>query len=164
MDANLDQIEAVVYNVCGWTISDFKLEPESKVYYACRFKLEGRNMISRNARITPKKAGQFVTFWKRKKGGPIEPFHERDNIDFYIVQVRKGSKLGQFVFPRSELIKKGVISTDKKEGKRALRVYAAWDKVVSEQAKRTQKWQLNFFYVVDKQTDIERVSNLYGLE
>ena len=164
MDTNLNQIKNDVYNKCSLEISNFRLEPESKEYDACQFELSGRNILCRNAKITPKKAGQFVTFWKRNGKGLIAPFNECDLIDFYAVNVRTKKDFGQFVFPRSVLIKKGIISTKKKEGKRAFRVYPKWDLAKSKQAERTQKWQLNYFYQINNSTDLKKVLELYKTE
>ncbi len=164
MDNNLNQIKTKVYDKCSFEISDFKFEPESKEYDASRFELSGRNILSRNAKITPKKVGQFVTFWKRNRYGIIEPFSESDRIDFYVVNVRIENEFGQFVFPKSVLIKKGIISTQKKEGKRAFRVYPKWDVVKNKQAEQTQKWQLNYFYEINNSIDLKKVSELYETE
>ncbi|WP_405207319.1 MepB family protein [Aquimarina sp. LLG6339-5] len=161
MDDNLSQIKRKVYDRCSLKILDYVNEPESQEYCACRFKLNGQNILSRTAKVTPKKVGQFVTFWKRKENGPIEPYHKSDQIDFYIVNVSKENKFGQFVFPKSLLIKKGIISTEIKEGKRAFRVYPKWDITKSKQAERTQKWQLNYFYEINDKIDIEKVLELY---
>lgn len=161
MDNNLNQIKTKIYDKCALEISDFKNEQESKEYVACRYKLNELNIISRNAKTTPKKIGQFVTFWKRNGNGPIEPFCETDRIDFYVVNVRTENEFGQFVFPKSVLIKKGIITTNKKEGKRAFRVYPNWDATKSKQAKRTQKWQLNYFYKISDSTDFNKVVELY---
>ncbi len=162
MDNNLNQIKTEVYDKCSLEISDFKIESESKEYYACRFRLNGLNILSRNAKITPKKVGQFVTFWKRNGNGPIEPFSKKDYIDFYIVNVRVENEFGQFVFPKSLLIKKGIISTENKEGKRGFRVYSKWDIAKNKQAEQTQKWQLNYFYVINSSTDLKEVVKLYN--
>lgn len=105
-----------------------------------------------------------MTFWKRKGNGTIEPFYESDQIDFYVVNVRTEKEFGQFVFPKSILIKNGIISTEKKEGKRAFRVYPKWDVAKNQQAQRTQKWQLNYFYEINKSTDLIKVSALYENE
>ena len=161
MDKNLNQIKTEIYDKCSLVISDFKTETESKEYNACRFQLNGLNVLSRNAKITPKKVGQFVTFWKRNGNGIIEPFNEKDGIDFYTVNVRTENEFGQFVFPKSVLIKKGIISTEKKEGKRGFRVYPNWDTVKSKQAEQTQKWQLNYFYEINSSTDLQKVNELY---
>ncbi|MFI2742743.1 MepB family protein [Zhouia sp. PK063] len=162
MDKILNQIKTEIYDKCSLEISDFKTEAESKEYSACRFHLNGLNILSRNAKITPKKVGQFVTFWKRNGNGPIEPFNENDQINFYTVNVRTENEFGQFVFPKSVLIRKGILSTEKKEGKRAFRVYPNWDIVKSKQAKQTQKWQLNYFYQINSSTDLKKVTELYN--
>lgn len=162
MDKNLNQINEEIYCKCGLRISNFRLELESKEYDACQFDINGRHVVSRNAKVTPKKAGQFVTFWKRNENGPIEPFEETDSADFYLVNVRSQGKFGQFVFPKSVLIVKGIISTKKKEGKRAFRVYPKWDVVSSKHAQRTQKWQLDYFYEINESIDLGMVSELYN--
>ncbi|GAF02950.1 MepB family protein [Saccharicrinis fermentans] len=162
MDRNLNQIKMEIYDKCSLNISDFKAEPESKEYNACQFQLNGLNIRSRNAKITPKKIGQFVTFWERNGNGLIEPFNENDRIDFYTVNVRNENEFGQFVFPKSVLIKQGIISTEKKEGKRGFRVYPKWDNVKNKQAERTQKWQLKYFYVISSSTDLQKVDDLYN--
>jgi hypothetical protein len=163
MDSNLTHIRTEVYNKCSLEVSDIITETESKEYAACRFKLNGRLIVSRNSKITPKKLGQFVTFWKRNENGVIEPFDENDPIDFYIVNTRTETKFGQFVFPISVLIKKGIISTSKNEGKRGFRVYPKWDIVNSKQAIRTQKWQLECFYEINTSLDLKEILKLYRL-
>lgn len=161
MDNNLTLIKTDIYDKCALEISGFINEQESKEYDACRFKLNGLYIISRNAKITPKKVGQFVTFWKRNESGPIEPFCEVDRIDFYVVNVRTENEFGQFVFPKSVLINKGIISTNKREGKRAFRVYPSWNTAKNNQAERNQKWQLNYFYEINDSTDFNKVAELY---
>lgn len=162
MDSNLNQIKTIIYDKCSLQISDFKTESESREYHACHFKLNNTNILSRSAKTTPKKVGQFVTFWKRNKNGIIEPFSEKDQIDFYTVNVQSENKLGQFVFPKSVLIKKGIITTDKKEGKRGFRVYPKWDIAKNKQAELTQKWQLNYFYEINSSTNLKEVIELYA--
>ncbi len=164
MDSNLIQIRTEVYDKCALEVSDLRTGTESKEYAACRFKLNGLHIISRNSKITPKRVGQFVTFWKRNENGIIEPFYENDLIDFYVVNTRTEDKFGQFVFPKSVLIQKGIISTVKKEGKRGFRVYPNWDMVNNNQAERTQKWQLDYFYEISKSTALTKVLKLYELE
>lgn len=140
-----NSIPPEVYNPSNLAISKLQIDAESKEYDACRYQLNGFKIISRTAKRTPKKVGQFVTFWKRNAAGPIEPFEENDEFDFFVVNVHCEEKSGQFVFPKSILIQKGIISTDKKEGKRAFRVYPSWDVVESKQATQSQKWQLEYF-------------------
>lgn len=161
MNNLLEKIKVDVYDKLGLEPLNFQVEAESKEYDACRFELNRRKIICRSAKITPKKVGQFVTFWKRNGIGPIEPFQENDAIDYFVVNLRSGDEIGQFVFPKSILIKKGIISTEQKEGKRAFRVYPKWDFPKSKQAERTQKWQLEYFYEVHDSIDTSTVLELY---
>lgn len=161
LNTALAQIKDQVYDPCLLEMSNFTIEAESREYGACKFQINGRNIICRNAKITPTKSGQFVTFWKRKEKGLIQPFAETDQVDFYVVNVLAQNKLGQFVFPKSVLMQQGIISTKKKEGKRAFRVYPSWDLAKNSQAQRTQKWQLCHFYEIGTSTDMKRIVGLY---
>ncbi|MBL3657143.1 MepB family protein [Fulvivirga sediminis] len=154
-------VKSAVYDVLDYKISHYNEELESKDYEACRFKLNGDNIVSRAAKITPKKAGQFVTFWKRNSESIIEPLNQSDDIDFFVINITYRKQRGQFVFPGSVLMNKGIISTESKEGKRAFRVYPVWDTVLNKQAERSQKWQLNYFYEITASTDLEKVRLLY---
>nr|WP_245667228.1 MepB family protein [Leptospira tipperaryensis] len=120
------------------------VEKESAEYGACRFDLMDRKIVFRIAKITPTKAGQFVTLWKRKKGGPIEPYHIRDDIDYYMISANIQNRSGQFIFPKEVLNEKGILA-GKKAGKRGFRVYPPWDVSLNKQAQGTQAWQLNYF-------------------
>ncbi|TNE70368.1 MepB family protein [bacterium] len=164
MNHNLIRIKREIYDKCCFEMSNFKTELEGSEYDACQFELNGLRIVSRSAKITSKKTGQFVTFWKRSERGPIEPFNEYDPIDFYIVNTQNENRLGQFVFPKSILIKKGIISTEKKEGKRGFRVYPKWDIVSNKQALETQKWQLDYFYEINDSTDLKKVANSYWVK
>jgi len=57
MDLNLNQLKTEIYDKCSFEISNFIIESEGKEYYASRFQLNGLNILSRNAKITPKKVG-----------------------------------------------------------------------------------------------------------
>lgn len=162
MNLELTEIKNKVYDRNALQLSKFVSETEGKEYEACRFELNGLRIICRNAKITPKKVGQFVTFWKRNKDGITEPLNISDRFDFYVINVRKGQMHGQFVLPKSVLIEKGIVSTSKKGGKRGFRVYPPWDSLTNKQAERTQKWQLDYFYAIDSTTDFKRVNDLYS--
>jgi hypothetical protein len=161
MNRNLNTIKSKVYNTCELQISNFQTESESKEYDACRFELNGLKIVSRNAKVTPKKVGLFVTFWKRNQDGITEPIHASDDFDFYAISAKTETHFGQFVFPKSVLIAKGIVSTDKKDGKRGFRVYPAWDTTKTKQARTTQKWQLDYFYEIGESMDLKRITELY---
>jgi len=157
----LTYIRETVYDNCSLEITNLKIEEEGKEYRACKFELNGLNIISRKAKITPKKVGQFVTFWKRNEDGITEPYDEKDQIDFYVINVQKKNRFGQFVLPKSVLIDKKIISTEKKDGKRGFRVYPSWDITTNKQAEKTQKWQIKYFVEFDDKLDLKFVLDLY---
>lgn len=161
MDKNLATVKTMIYDQLALRISDLRYEDEGVEYDACQFHLNGKKVISRSSKITPKKVGQFVTFWKRNQNGETEPYAQNDPFDFYVINVKSGDRLGQFVFPKSELVDQGYIKSDRKEGKRGFRVYPAWDVPPNKQAEKTQKWQMNFFYEVSPTTDLNEVRGLY---
>jgi len=145
MTKTLRSIAHTFYSDANLELSNFIPETEGKEYAASTFQLNDLKVIYREGKITPKKIGQFVTFWKRNSEGNTEPLHESDDFDFYIITVQHENKTGQFIFSKSILIKQGIISTQKKEGKRGFRLYPAWDNPTSTQAIKTQCWQLNHF-------------------
>lgn len=150
----------LVYDHCYFECTEPQPEAESQEYNAYNFQINNRNVKFRSAKITPTKTGQFVTLWKRNKTGIIEPFDFSDAIDFVIVSVRKNDLLGQFVFPKSVLLQKGIFSTTTKEGIRATRVYPSWDETSSKQAQKTQQWQLDYFYEITPKTDLDKIKKL----
>ncbi len=153
----------LVLDKCGFDLTNLLIEKESAEYDACKFELNNLKIVFRNAKITPTKIGQFVTLWKRIEKGPIQPYDFLDDIDLFIVTVRKENNFGQFVFPKVVLSQQVIITKDLKEGKRAIRVYPPWDITNSKQAQKTQKWQLDYFLEIplDKPLDIERAKLLY---
>ncbi|MFY9589616.1 MepB family protein [Rickettsia endosymbiont of Halotydeus destructor] len=156
----------LIYEHCKFKISELMMEKESSEYGACTFKLNSTKVIFRIAKITPAKTGQFVTLWKRQGNGPIQPYDIKDEIDIFIVSVRKGYHFGQFIFSQSVLYKHGVISNNGTGGKRAIRVYPPWDMGLNKQAKKTQAWQLEYFLDVannKEKIDHNRIKTLFTL-
>ena len=143
--ASLEEFNRLVYQPCGFNLTNFRLNMESAEYDACSFDLNGKQIQYRMSKITPSKAGQFVTIWKRNKDGQTVPFDFSDNIHFIVVTSVKGSNLGQFIFPASVMNEKGIFSQNKKQGKRGIRVYPPWDKTENNQARKTQAWQIKYF-------------------
>ena len=165
LNVDIVRIKEYVYDKCRFKFTDLLIEDESREYGACSYKLNSWLIIARSAKITPKKVGQFVTFWKRDGNGPIQPFDSRDKLDFFVINTRSGDKFGQFVIPKSALVKRGILTHRSKEGKRGFRVYPPWDKTVSKQAQKTQAWQLEYFLSIDGagSADLKRAKELYGV-
>ncbi|MCX4676551.1 MepB family protein [Streptomyces sp. NBC_01433] len=152
-----------VYDPCGFRCSRPVAEAESAEYGAYGFTLDGASVRFRAARTTPKKAGQFVTLWKRSGEGPIRPFDVEDGVDLVVISTREGGHFGQFVFPREVLCERDIMSRDGRGGKRGFRVYPPWATTTNRQAGRTQTWQLDHFLPVgeDGPLDIGRARVLY---
>lgn len=156
--------KTLVYDKCGWICSVPIIEKESTEYGACSFKINELSIKFRVSKTTPTKIGQFVTVWKRSIKGKIEPFDISDDIDFVIISSRKDTNFGQFIFPKSILLEKGIISTNDIEGKRGFRVYLPWDNPINKQAQNTQKWQLDYFLEIlnDDELNLDRAKALYS--
>lgn len=161
-----DLIEAqkLAYMPSGITSHSFSQERESEEYGAFDFEMKGHRIKFRVGKMTPTKTGQFVTLWKRIGKGPILPYDRADPVDLFVISVRKLGYFGQFVFPKSVLCEKGIVSEGGQGGKRAMRVYPPWDSVESRQAKSTQAWQLLYFFEIPSNTgiDVQRICALFS--
>lgn len=154
--------KSLLYDKCGFELTEPIAENESSEYGACRFKLNGNKIQFRVSKITPTKTGQFVTIWQRDQHGVTQPFHEADELDFIIICSRSGDTFGQFIFPKAVLVEKGIIAGKGKEGKRGIRVYPPWDKPTNKQAEKTQSWQTKYFFQSDNNNsaDVNAVKKL----
>jgi hypothetical protein len=153
-----------VYHAYGFDFADLKAERESAEYGACTFTLNGMAVIHRVAKITPIKTGQFVTIWKRNEKGITEPFNISDNFNIIIITVKNNDHFGQFIFPKSALLARGIITGKTKAGKRGMRVYPPWDLVANTTAAKTQKWQLEYFIDLsdEKRINLNLVTKLFN--
>jgi hypothetical protein len=156
--------QKALYDPCGLELTAFNVEMESQEYSACTFRLNGKLVIHRTSKITPTKTGQFVTTWKRNDAGVTEPYDFSDDFDGIIITTKNDERMGQFIFSKVVLNDHGIISGNKKAGKRGIRIYPPWDKATSKQAQQTQAWQLQYFVQIEpgKKADSERVKMLLG--
>lgn len=162
---DLQLAEKLLYNECGFQLQNLIWNSESTNYGACSFELNNYKIQFRVANITPTKIGQFVAIWKRNNQGITAPFDVADSLDFMIVSVRDSENFGQFIFPKSVLVSKGIVSQNEKGGKRGIRVYAPWDKPENKQAIKTQAWQVNYFVEIKKNLhlDLEFVKKILSI-
>ncbi len=159
---DLKIVKELVYDKCGFDLTHPKLNSESVEYGACSFGLNGKIIQHRVSKITPTKTGQFVTIWKRNKDGITAPFDISDDMDFIIITTKSGDNFGQFVFPKSVLADKGIITRNGKEGKRGIRVYPPWDIATNKQAEKTQSWQTKYFLTIkkDNMTNLDLIKRM----
>ena len=162
---DLQLAEKLLYKESGFQLQNLIWNSESTNYAACSFELNNYKIQYRVANITPTKIGQFVAIWKRNKEGITAPFDVADLLDFMIISVRDSENFGQFIFPKSVLIAKGIVSQNEKGGKRGIRVYAPWDKPENKQAIKTQAWQINYFVEIRENSpvDFELVKRIFSI-
>lgn len=141
----LEQIELQLSQLTNKKITDFVTDAECLEYSGCSFKLDDLKIKYRQAKVTPKKVGLFVTLWKRNNENKTEPFNVNDPFDFYIIAAKQKDSSGFFIFPKDVLSEKGILTNSKKEGKRGFRVYPDWTKTENNQATKTKAWQVAYF-------------------
>jgi hypothetical protein len=162
---NLNNIDEMIFRPLDLKLIHVEEDREAKEYSGCSFTLDHMNIKFRTSKITPTKTGQFVTLWKRNEKGITTPFDYSDKFDFYLIAARKEQNFGVFIFPKEILMQKGILSDEKKTGKRGIRVYPTWDTVESKQAVATQKWQTQCFLELspNKEHDLQRAMLLLAL-
>lgn len=141
----LKKIEQLIWGTTVSEISNLTEDEGAQEYFGYSFEVKELKFRFRKAKITPKKTGQFVTLWKRNSSNETEPFHESDAVDFYIIATEEKENSGFFLFPKNELIKRQILTTSSKEGKRGFRVYPTWTETQSNQAAKSQIWQVVYF-------------------
>lgn len=159
---NLNFIQKHIYEPCDFVISHALADKEGDEYGAGTYKLNQLRIITRTAKITPKKTGQFVAIWQRDQDGITQPQRIDGEFDLLVINCRAGDKFGQFIFPKAALAKHGIISTDQKRGKNGIRVYPSWDEAINKQAVKTQNWQLDYFLEIGLETDLGHAKQLYS--
>lgn len=134
-------------NISEKTISNFRAHDEASDYSGCDFTYSQKKYVFRQAKVTPKKIGLFVTLWKRNLAGLTEPFDDSDELDAMLVLCLDSPKKGLFCFPREELLARKILSDreNRIEGKRGFRVYPAWSAPQNKQASQTKNWQAAHF-------------------
>lgn len=158
----IQKLEDFVLKSMNLSISKLEKDLECDECVGYNFNVNEFSIKFRKAKITPKKVGQFVTLWKRNAAKHTESFNENDVFDYYIIAAEDDSKLGFYIFPKSILIEKNILTSIKKEGKRGFRVYPNWVKPENKQAEKTQNWQQDYFVEIDnQQIDLNKVKSLF---
>ncbi|MCB1108953.1 MAG: MepB family protein [Chlamydiia bacterium] len=164
-DIHLDFVRArqLAYETSGLHLNNIRREVESAEYGACEFRLGGKLCKFRVGKVTPKKMGFFITIWKRDGVGPIMPYDLTDPVDLFVFSACTSQHFGQFVFPKAVLHEKGILSREGIGGKRALRVYPPWVLAPNRQAKKTQGWQVQYFFEIPTTIPVEsaRIRQLF---
>lgn len=162
-------INKTIYKPNHLFLSSIVEEKQNSEYAAGRFIMfshkKANDIRFRVAKVTPKKVGQFVTFWQKDNNDINQPFQYDESPSLLVVTTFDEShQFGQFVFPKDILVKKGIIKSAVSKGKMGIRVYPSWDTATSKTAIDTQKWQLEYFFVVNQLNSlpVEKILLLYN--
>ena len=145
MIKEITRLNNLIFKPLKLNITEIIPDLECEDYFGFNFKINEIHIKFRKSKLTPKKIGQFVTFWKRDSEGKTVPFDINDDFDFYIISIEENENSGFFIFPKLVLEKKNLISSELKTGKRGFRIYADWHFPNSKQAEKTKLWQTQFF-------------------
>lgn len=145
MHTNISLFQELIRVSTKLQLSKLKAEEENADYDGYSFYLNNYFIQFRTAKVTPKKIGQFVTFYKRLPSKIIAPFDIADSIDFYIIANSNANAKGFFILPKEALLKHDLISQNDSRGKRGFRVYLPNDSTLNKQSKLTQEWQAKYY-------------------
>lgn len=155
MNVNLKIKNLISKLFSKYIINNIEYDSESIEYCGCDFILNFDNISKqikfRTGKLTPNKLGHFISCWKRDLvSNKTIPYDSNDLFDFLIVYIQDKTNEGIFIFPKSVLIDKQILtnssSKNNKSGKRGFRLYAPWIKLTSKQSIDTQQWQSNFYF------------------
>ncbi|WP_229720029.1 MepB family protein [Oceanobacillus neutriphilus] len=130
-------------------------------YEGTTFTINDTKYRSRLAKQTPKKDGYFVVFWEKDVNQRNEAYAYSESPDKIMISIIDKDLKGQFIFPKSLLLEKGILRTVDNKGKMAIRVYPSWEKSLNTSAKKTQAWQAPYFMNVSNKIDRGRLTELY---
>jgi len=141
----IKKLDDLVFKPLNLNLSEIIPDPGSEEYFGFNFKINDVKIKFRKSKLTPKKIGQFVTFWKRDQDKKTVPFDIDDDFDFYMILIEENENTGFFIFPKFILEKQDLISSQLKTGKRGFRIYSDWHCPTNKQAEKTKLWQTQYF-------------------
>jgi hypothetical protein len=98
MHNDLIQIKNEIYDTINLDMSDFKIEQESIEYYACRFKLNEKIIVSRNAKITKKKRDSSLHYGNEIKTDRLSLLMKLTELIFMLLMFGIKMNLGSLYF------------------------------------------------------------------
>ncbi|MDA1677996.1 MepB family protein [Bacillus cereus group sp. TH152-1LC] len=159
----IQNLNNIIYKPNELIITNLKEEPQNAEYAGSLFHLNNKTIRFRVSKITSNKIGQFVSFWEKDDNMQNQAFSYDAAPDLLVITCIDDNKLGQFIFPKEILLKEKILKTQSQKGKMAMRVYPIWDTPVSNQAKKSQLWQLQYFVDLSDHNNLplDKLLNLY---
>jgi hypothetical protein len=161
----LTYVNKMIYESNHLTVKSVQEEKQNSMYGAGTFQLSSKTVRFRVANITPTKVGQFVAFWEKNENNKNQPYLYEAAPDLLVITTFKNeNEFGQFIFPKEILLEKNILRSTSTKGKMAIRVYPSWDSPSSNQAMKTQKWQLPYFVDMcnPNKLALEKILELYS--
>ncbi|PEK62997.1 mep operon protein MepB [Bacillus wiedmannii] len=160
----IQNLNNIIYKPNNLLIANLKEEKQNAEYAGYLFHLNHNSIRFRVSKITPNKIGQFVSFWEKDDNMQNQAFSYEAAPDLLVITCIDDNKLGQFIFPKEILLKEKILKTQSQKGKMAMRVYPIWDTPVSNQAKKSQMWQLQYFVDISDHNNlpIDKLLHLYS--
>ena len=161
MTEELKHIQDYIFRNLEIPIADTTEDKECKEYDGYNFQIGNFKIKFRQAKVTPKKIGQFVTLWRRNAEKQTEPFDINDDVDFYMIATRNNERFGFFFFPKHVMGRHQILTDNIKIGKRGFRAYPVWDIPLNKQAQAAKAWQTAYFIdLTDDSNTIEKLNML----
>lgn len=138
--------QKILFNLLGeFTVQQF--EDQNRAYEGAIIEIiKDKQLIrSRLAQKTPKKEGYFVVFWEKDELNVNQPFKANNSPDYLAIVVDDGNQKGLFLIPKQIAVQQKILSTDRQTGKMAMRFYPPWCTNLNNTAKKTKRWQMNYF-------------------
>ncbi len=140
-----EEIKNLIETSCRSIIENVEIQLHNAGYLAHTFDLDGKRVLFRLAKKTPKKIGYFVAMWKRDNDAKTVPYEKSDDFQIYIIAIQNGADYGIFSFPSDILVQNHFLSNGVISGKRGFRLYLPSDITTNSQSQKTQFWQTNYF-------------------
>ncbi|WP_436860242.1 MepB family protein [Staphylococcus caeli] len=141
-------------------LKNVKYETYNSEYESVYFQINDTTFRSRLAKKTPNKKGYFVVFWTKDENNKNRPFTYEECADKLIISIIDGQRKGLFIFPKSTLKARKLLQTEHSKGKMAIRVYPTWETELNQTAKKSQKWQTDYFVDLSRETDHQLFNQL----
>jgi len=141
-------------------LKNVKYETYNSEYESVCFQINDITFRSRLAKKTPNKKGYFVVFWTKDENNKNRPFTYEECPDKLIISIIDDHHKGLFSFPKSTLKAQKLLQSDHSKGKMAMRVYPTWETELNQTAKKSQKWQTDYFIDLSHETDHQLLKRL----
>lgn len=148
----------------GMTVKYRYKEPQMEKYEGFYFKMFDISFRNRLAKKTPVRKGYSVSLYERDENDKKQAFDMDSSSDITLINIVDGMHQGQFLFPKTVLLKHGILRKSGVKGKMTLRVYPSWETGLNAAALKELEWQTDYFVDLsnDQEADMEVLERIIG--